>query len=42
MEDILSILMPLKGFEEKITLGGVLGMIQCFEKTHSVVIKIGT
>jgi len=42
VEDLLSVLMPLKGFEEKITLGGVLGMMQCFEKTHSVVIKIGT
>ena len=42
VKDILSVLMPLKGFEEKITHGGVLGMIQWSHEMDSVVIKIGS
>jgi hypothetical protein len=42
VEDILSVLMPLQGFEEKITQGGVLGMIQWSREMDSVVIQIGS
>jgi len=42
VEDILPVLVPLKGFEEKITQGDVLSMIYCSEWTPSVVIKMGT